>query len=43
MDEFYGGYNYTSDCDGATVSAAQNIEDVDDDGAFPLNPSIFIY
>ena len=31
MDEFYGGYNYTSDCDGQTVSAADNIEDVDDD------------
>lgn len=31
MDEFYGGYNYTSDCDGTTVSAADNIEDVDED------------
>ncbi|KAI9832061.1 MAG: hypothetical protein M1838_005679 [Thelocarpon superellum] len=31
MDEFYGGYNYTSDCDGTTVSAAENIEDVDED------------
>ena len=25
MDEFYGGYNYTSNCDGTTVSAAENI------------------
>lgn len=32
MDEFYGGYNYTSDCDGATVSSAANIEDVNEDG-----------
>lgn len=31
MDEFYGGYNYTSNCDGHTVSAADNILDVDDD------------
>lgn len=28
MDEFYGGYNYTSNCDGTTVSAAENIEHV---------------
>ncbi|KAI9810366.1 MAG: hypothetical protein M1826_003642 [Phylliscum demangeonii] len=31
MDEFYGGYNYTSGCDGTVVSAAENVEDVDDD------------
>ena len=31
MDEFYGGYNYTSNCDGTTVSAADNIVDVDED------------
>jgi len=31
MDEFYGGYNYTSGCDGTTVSAADNIDDVDED------------
>lgn len=31
MDEFYGGYNYTSDCDGTTISSAENIEDVDED------------
>ena len=31
MDEFYGGYNYTSDCDGTTVSAADNIVDVNED------------
>lgn len=32
MDEFYGGYNYTTDCDGKVISAADNIVDVDDDG-----------
>ncbi|MCJ1255987.1 hypothetical protein MMC24_003806 [Lignoscripta atroalba] len=31
MDEFYGGYNYTSNCDGTTVSAAKNIQDVNQD------------
>lgn len=31
MDEFYGGYNYTSNCDGSVVSAADNIDDVDQD------------
>ena len=31
MDEFYGGYNYTSDCDGSVVSAAENIKNVDED------------
>ncbi|EPS37874.1 hypothetical protein H072_8349 [Dactylellina haptotyla CBS 200.50] len=31
MDEFYGGYNYTTDCDGTVISAADNIEDVDED------------
>lgn len=36
MDEFYCGYNYTSDCDGTVVSAADNIEDVDEDGRFCL-------
>jgi aspartate/methionine/tyrosine aminotransferase len=29
MDEFYCGYNYTSDCDGTVISAADNIEDVE--------------
>lgn len=32
LDEFYGGYNYTSDCDGTTVSGAENVEDVNSDG-----------
>jgi DNA-binding transcriptional MocR family regulator len=36
MDEFYGGYNFTSDCDGATISAASNVEDVDEDGIAPI-------
>ena len=31
MDEFYGGYNYTSNCDGRVVSAADNIVDVNSD------------
>ena len=31
MDEFYGGYNYTSNCDGKVVSAAENVQDVDED------------
>ncbi|THV88167.1 aminotransferase [Aureobasidium pullulans] len=31
MDEFYSGYNYTTDCDGTVISAADNIEDVDED------------
>jgi len=31
MDEFYGGYNYTTDCDGTVISAADNIKDVNDD------------
>ncbi|EPE03803.1 aminotransferase class i and ii [Ophiostoma piceae UAMH 11346] len=30
-DEFYSGYNYTSDCDGTTISAAENVIDVDED------------
>lgn len=30
-DEFYAGYNYTSNCDGSTISAAENVEDVDED------------
>ena len=25
------GYNYTSDCDGTTISAAENVVDVDED------------
>jgi aspartate/methionine/tyrosine aminotransferase len=31
MDEFYSGYNYTTNCDGRVISAADNIVDVDDD------------
>ncbi|KAH7347914.1 pyridoxal phosphate-dependent transferase [Plectosphaerella cucumerina] len=30
-DEFYSGYNYTSDCDGSTISAAENVHDVNED------------
>lgn len=32
MDEFYAGYNYTTDCDGTVISCADNVEDVDEDG-----------
>jgi aspartate/methionine/tyrosine aminotransferase len=31
FDEFYAGYNYSSDCDGSTISAASNIIDVNAD------------
>ncbi|KAL0264669.1 hypothetical protein SLS55_000620 [Diplodia seriata] len=31
MDEFYCGYNYTTDCDGTVISAADNVVDVDED------------
>lgn len=31
MDEFYSGYNYTSNCDGSVISAAENIIDVNAD------------
>ncbi|KAL8746580.1 MAG: hypothetical protein Q9190_001424 [Brigantiaea leucoxantha] len=31
MDEFYGGYNYLTDCDGTTISAAENVKDVNED------------
>jgi aspartate/methionine/tyrosine aminotransferase len=31
MDEFYCGYNYTTDCDGRVISAAANVVDVDED------------
>lgn len=34
MDEFYSGYNYTTGADGTVISAADNIEDVDEDGKF---------
>ncbi len=37
MDEFYGGYNYTNDCDGTTISAAANVEDVDEDDVLILD------
>ena len=31
FDEFYAGYNYSTNCDGSTISAASNIVDVDHD------------
>ncbi|RVX67524.1 hypothetical protein B0A52_08877 [Exophiala mesophila] len=31
FDEFYAGYNYNSNCDGSTVSAASNVIDVNRD------------
>ena len=33
LDEFYGGYNYTTDCDGNTISGAANVVDVNQDGS----------
>ncbi|CAI4211553.1 unnamed protein product [Parascedosporium putredinis] len=36
-DEFYSGYNYTSDCDGSTISAASNVDDVDKDDVIILD------
>lgn len=38
LDEFYGGYNYTTDCDGTTISGAENVVDVNQDGWFALLP-----
>lgn len=32
LDEFYAGYNYTTNCDGTTFSSAENILDVNQDG-----------
>ncbi|CAI7568720.1 hypothetical protein N7533_005768 [Penicillium manginii] len=31
LDEFYGGYNYTTGCDGSTISGAEHIVDVNQD------------
>jgi aspartate/methionine/tyrosine aminotransferase len=31
MDEFYCGYNYTTGCDGTVISAADTIDDVNED------------
>lgn len=31
MDEFYSGYNYTTNCDGTVVSSADNVVDVNKD------------
>src|ERR1700733_6856845 len=31
FDEFYAGYDYRRNCDGTTVSAASNIDDVNTD------------
>jgi len=36
LDEFYGGYIYTTDCDGSTISGATNVIDVDQNGSFYL-------
>lgn len=40
LDEFYGGYNYTTDCDGSTISGAENVVDVNQDGPFPPRSSL---
>lgn len=31
FDEFYAGFRYDSNCDGSTISAAENVVDVNDD------------
>lgn len=31
FDEFYSGYNYTTNCDGTVISSAENVEDVNED------------
>ena len=36
LDEFYGGYNYTTNCDGSTISGAANVQDVNADGSSSL-------
>ncbi|KAG6360212.1 hypothetical protein INS49_011268 [Diaporthe citri] len=36
-DEFYSGYNYTSNCDGSTISAAENVVDVDEDAVLIID------
>lgn len=41
LDEFYGGYNYTSDCDGSTISGAAHVVDVDKDGMRKAPPPPF--
>lgn len=33
LDEFYGGYNYATNCDGSTISGAANVKDVNQDGS----------
>ena len=37
MDEFYGGYNYTTGGDGSVISAAENIDDVNSDDVLILD------
>ncbi|EEP80421.1 potential aspartate aminotransferase [Uncinocarpus reesii 1704] len=37
LDEFYSGYNYTTDCDGNTSSAAQNVVNVNEDDVLLLD------
>ena len=37
LDEFYGGYNYTTDCDGTTISGAANVVDVNRDGTSAIH------
>lgn len=43
LDEFYGGYNYTTDCDGSTISGASNVVDVNQDGSSAIFSSLFLY
>lgn len=41
LDEFYGGYNYTTDCDGSTISGAEHVVDVNKDGSYQLSPNTY--
>jgi aspartate/methionine/tyrosine aminotransferase len=41
LDEFYGGYNYTTGCDGSTISGAANVIDVNKDGKRTIPPALY--
>jgi Aspartate/tyrosine/aromatic aminotransferase len=43
LDEFYGGYNYTTGCDGSTISGAANVVDVNKDGTIYTSQNLILY
>jgi aspartate/methionine/tyrosine aminotransferase len=43
LDEFYGGYNYTTGCDGSTISGAANVVDVNKDGMIDTLQTLISY